>query len=300
MRTKSVLIADDDAMLVRVLTVRCRHLGLEVRKASDAMQALVMIHKDPPDLIIMDVSMPAGDGLSACKMLASDSRLQEIPVIILTGRSDEQIREQVGGMGAHYVLKSPDCWQEIKPLLSRLLNLELESEPTPDPKPAPPAADRGGPAPRTPEARSATRLSSSKSAADHASGRPRVLVVDDDPSVTEALRIRLESSNYRVICAHGGAAAYWAAMKQKPNIITLDIGMPELDGADLLKKLKSHPLTRGIPVIVLTGNTDQSTKKELLNLGAAAYLTKPFRSSDLLLEIDNLLAAAGTEAHTDH
>ena len=292
MRTKSVLIADDDAMLVRVLTVRCRHLGLEVRQASDAMQALVMIHKDPPDLIIMDVSMPAGDGLSACKMLASDSRLQEIPVIILTGRSDEQIREQVGGMGAHYVLKSPDCWQEIKPLLGRLLNLELESEPTPDPKPAPPAADRGGPARRTQEARSA--------AADHASGRPRVLVVDDDPSVTEALRIRLESSNYRVICAHGGAAAYWAAMEQKPNIITLDIGMPELDGADLLKKLKSHPLTRGIPVIVLTGNTDQSTKKELLNLGAAAYLTKPFQSSDLLLEIENILAAAGTEAHTDH
>ena len=127
-----------------------------------------------------------------------------------------------------------------------------------------------------------------------------MLVVDDDPSVTEALRIRLESSNYRVICAHGGAAAYWAAMEQKPNIITLDIGMPELDGADLLKKLKSHPLTRGIPVIVLTGNTDQSTKKELLNLGAAAYLTKPFQSSDLLLEIKNILAAAGTEAHTDH
>ncbi len=126
MRTKSVLIADDDAMLIRVLTVRCRHLGLEVRKASDAMQALVMIHKDPPDLIIMDVSMPAGDGLSACRMLASDSRLKEVPVIILTGRSDEQIREQVGAMGAHYVLKSPDCWQEIKPLVSRLLNLEPE------------------------------------------------------------------------------------------------------------------------------------------------------------------------------
>ena len=118
--------------------------------------------------------------------------------------------------------------------------------------------------------------------------------------MTEALRIRLESSNYRVICAHGGAAAYWAAMEQKPNIITLDIGLPELDGADLLKKLKAHPATREIPVIVLTGNTDQSTQKELLNLGAAAYLTKPFRSSELLLEIKNLLAAAGTEAHTDH
>ncbi len=283
MRTKSVLIADDDAMLVRVLTVRCRHLGLEVRQASDAMQALVMIHKDPPDLIIMDVSMPAGDGLSACRMLASDSRLQQIPVIILTGQSDEQIREQVGGMGAHYVLKSPDCWQEIKPLVGGLLNLEPGPEPAVD---EPPAC-------RTQKTRPADGPTCP-------SGRPRVLVVDDDPTVTEALRIRLKSSNYRVICAHGGAAAYWAAMEQKPDLITLDIGLPELDGADLLKKLKSHPATRRIPVIVLTGNTDRSAKKELLNLGAAAYLTKPFRSSDLLIKIENILAAAGTEAHTDH
>ena len=53
MKPKNVLIADDDAMLVRVLTVRCRHLGLAVRQASDAMLALVMIHKDPPDLVII-------------------------------------------------------------------------------------------------------------------------------------------------------------------------------------------------------------------------------------------------------
>ena len=53
MKPKTVLIADDDTMLVRVLTVRCRHLGLEVRQASDAMLALVMIHKDPPDLVII-------------------------------------------------------------------------------------------------------------------------------------------------------------------------------------------------------------------------------------------------------
>ena len=88
-------------------------------------------------------------------------------------------------------------------------------------------------------------------------------------------------------------------MKQKPDLITLDIGLPELGGADLLKKLKSHPATRGIPVIILTGNTDRRTREEFLNLGAAAYLTKPFRSSDLLLEIDNMLAATGTEARTD-
>ncbi len=127
MRTKSVLIADDDPMLVRVLTVRCRHLGLEVRQAADAMQALVMIHKEPPDLVIFDVSMPAGDGLSACQMLASDKRLQKIPVVILTGRKNDEIRGRARELGAHYLLKSPDCWGELKPLICRLLDIDERS-----------------------------------------------------------------------------------------------------------------------------------------------------------------------------
>lgn len=127
MPTKSVLIADDDPMLIRVLTVRCRHMGLEVRKAADAMQALVMIHKEPPDLVIFDVSMPAGDGLSACQMLASDKRLQKIPVVILTGRKNDEIRDRAQELGAHYVLKSPDCWQELKPLICQLLHIEDRS-----------------------------------------------------------------------------------------------------------------------------------------------------------------------------
>ena len=124
MKPKTVLIADDDAMLVRVLTVRCWHLGLEVRQASDAMLALVMIHKDPPDLVIMDVGMPAGDGLSACQMLSSDKRLRNIPVIILTGRNNEEMRSKAEELGATFVLKSPDCWRELKPLVCRLLNIE--------------------------------------------------------------------------------------------------------------------------------------------------------------------------------
>lgn len=124
MAPKSVLIADDDPMLVRVLTVRCRHMGLEVRQAADAMQALVMIHKEPPDLVIFDVSMPAGDGLSACQMLASDKRLRKIPVVILTGRKNDEIRDRAQELGAHFVLKSPDCWQELKPLVCQLLRIE--------------------------------------------------------------------------------------------------------------------------------------------------------------------------------
>ncbi len=123
MRPRSVLIADDDPALTRVLTVRCRHLGLEVRHAADAMQALVMIHKDPPDLVIMDVTMPAGDGLSASQMLLSDPRLSRIPIIILSGRRVEDGRRRAEELGVPYVVKSPQCWSELKALICARLGL---------------------------------------------------------------------------------------------------------------------------------------------------------------------------------
>ncbi len=273
MRSKSVLIADDDPMLVRVLTVRCRHLGLEVRQAADVMQALVMIHKDPPGLIIMDVGMPAGDGLSACQMLASDKRLQGIPVIILTGKKNDQIHSRARELGAHYVLKSPDCWQELKPLVCRLLDIDdgMVAQPPSPPKPK----------------------SSAPKPAERVRRGPVVLVVDDDRNVTQAIRIRLASTACEVICAHDGAEAFWTAMEQHPDLITLDVGLPELDGISLLQKLKAHPATKTIPVIILTGRKDQDIKRQFLNLGIAAYLTKPFSTRDLLHEIDKSLAERG-------
>jgi len=125
MKQKSILIADDHATLVRVLTVRCRELGLLVKSASDAMYALTLIHKEPPDLVLMDVNMPAGNGLSVCEMLSSDRRLSTIPVIVLTGQTDEKTISRCQEIGVHYVAKSPDAWPQLKPLIQQLLGLPV-------------------------------------------------------------------------------------------------------------------------------------------------------------------------------
>lgn len=270
MAMKSILIADDDPMLVRVLTVRCQHLGVEVRQASDAMQALVMIHKDPPDAVIMDVAMPAGDGLSACEMMVSDHRLRNIPIIIVTGQSSAAIRERTTKMGAHYLLKSPELWTQLKPLLCRLLDLDGNAGDEPD-RPEPALPQRGG--------------------ASEPSKKPMILVVDDDHDVTRAVRVRLEANGYRVICAHSGSAAYWMAMEQRPALITLDLTLPELDGLSLLGKLKGHPSTRAIPIIILTGTGSEASSRQFLQAGASAYLTKPFDTRHLLATVKEVLAA---------
>ena len=119
-----ILIADDDRLIVNLLRTRCVHLGLSVQTTHDALQALVDINRRLPSLVILDIKMPSGNGLSVCEMMASDKRLKHIPVIILTGYSDEDTKARIGDLGAHYVLKAPDIWRQIEALLIRLLDIE--------------------------------------------------------------------------------------------------------------------------------------------------------------------------------
>ena len=131
MKSKTILIADDDRDLVQVLKLRCTQLGLNVVGAHDAMTALALVHQERPDLICLDVNMPSGNGLSVCEMLAADDRLSSIPVIMLTGRADEETIRRCHAMCAYYVLKSGDIWNRVEPILHELLELpptETDSE----------------------------------------------------------------------------------------------------------------------------------------------------------------------------
>ena len=123
MSTKKVLIADDDHDLSRVLALRCESLGLQTLVAHDAMAALTTAHAEMPDLICLDVNMPGGSGLSACEMISHSKELTGIPVIILTGRYDEDTIKRCHNMCAYYVLKCPDVWTRVEPLVRELLQM---------------------------------------------------------------------------------------------------------------------------------------------------------------------------------
>jgi CheY-like chemotaxis protein len=127
----TILIADDDTAMIRLLRLALVPLGLDIQQAHDAMLALTMIHKAPPDLVILDVNMPAGNGLSACEMLASDARLSKLPVIILSGDSSEGTLLRCQRMRAHYVRKGPDAVNDVKHLVCRLLSIADADAPSP-------------------------------------------------------------------------------------------------------------------------------------------------------------------------
>ena len=124
MTPKKILIADDNRELTRVLALRCEQLGVTSIVAHDALTALTLIHQERPDVVCLDVHMPAGNGLSVSEMLSSDASVSSIPVIILTGRTDEECIRRCHSMCAYYVPKSHDVWQRIGPLICELLEIE--------------------------------------------------------------------------------------------------------------------------------------------------------------------------------
>ena len=120
---KRILIADDDEGLVDALARRCQALDLRVERAYDGMSALVKIDALEPDLVILDVNMPSGSGLSVCEMVAPDPHLKAIPIIILTGRTDGETIATCNRLDAYYVPKGPNIWSRLAPLVVDLLGI---------------------------------------------------------------------------------------------------------------------------------------------------------------------------------
>ncbi len=269
MVAKKVLLADDDQTLVAALSLRCKSLGLEVIPCSDGLEASQSIAKYRPDLLILDMNMPGGDGLFLHEHLAKDSTLEPIPAILLTGLSDDETTARCKELGVHYVWKGLDTWGDLKPLIRQLLDLdETGSSET---KQQATISD-----PVEPE------LKSTKA--------PRVLVVDDAPDISKAIKIRLRKYGVEVDRAFSGMQGYWTALKCQPDVIVMDFRMPDGYGNFLLGKLRSHSMTRNIPVIVLTGQCignqkDFALERELISLGAVAFLSKPMDFEELKNEL---------------
>jgi two-component system KDP operon response regulator KdpE len=107
----------------------------------------------------------------------------------------------------------------------------------------------------------------------------RVLVVDDEPQILRALRINLRARHYEVTVAATGAQALDAAAAHPPDLIILDLGLPDLDGVEVIGGLRGWT---SVPIIVLSGRADSADKVEALDAGADDYVTKPFGMDELL------------------
>lgn len=112
--------------------------------------------------------------------------------------------------------------------------------------------------------------------------KPKILIVDDDPDLRRALRLRLRANNYDTVHAPDGYSAVAVAQKEHPDLIVLDLGLPAGDGFVVLERLQNIDILAGIPVVVLTARDPQNNEERALRGGAAAFFQKPVDNAELL------------------
>ncbi len=111
----------------------------------------------------------------------------------------------------------------------------------------------------------------------------KILIVDDEPPIRRLLRVGLSSQDYMVLDAHNGLEASSMLVSEKPDLVLLDLGLPDIGGHDLLQKWRADG--SDTPIIILSSRTDEAGIVKALELGADDYVTKPFRMNELVARI---------------
>jgi CheY-like chemotaxis protein len=129
-------------------------------------------------------------------------------------------------------------------------------------------------------------------------GKGRILVVEDDIDISKMLRIYFDSQGYEVLVANRGSEALETCRTKLPNVVVLDIQLPDIDGYEVCRTLRSNTRTSYVPIIFLTQKDERSDKIAGLELGADDYITKPFDIEELKLRVEGAIRRSQREALT--
>jgi two-component system, OmpR family, response regulator MtrA len=120
-------------------------------------------------------------------------------------------------------------------------------------------------------------------------GRSLVLIADDDEDILSLVKAVLERSGHEVVAASDGAEALASVRARKPDLVVLDIAMPEVDGLEVLRRLRADPTTSELPVVLLSARAQEADVERGFAIGASAYLKKPFSPRELSEHVAELL-----------
>lgn len=249
-----VLIVDADVTARMRVVIPLSAAGYSVLTADDAMTAQRVAVKEQPQVVVLDLRLPAGDGFQVMSRLEELPATAGTPVIVLSADPAAADRVRALEAGAiEYLTKPVDVQQLIETLRYVLGPL------------APVRGQTEGP-----------------DGLRHDPTTKTILVVDDDPDVRLGLTMMLKGQGYRVAAAGDTIAAMRVAVVERPDLAILDIGLPGGEGFIVMERFRSLPALASVPVVVLTGRDPEAVRERAESLGAVAVLGKPASSPDLL------------------
>jgi CheY-like chemotaxis protein len=245
------LVIEDDDRMADMIAVQLHAEGFEVMRAATAEEGLVRAAKHKPQLITLDIFLPAMDGWEFMRRLKAEPKLADTPVVIITISGD---LDRGLALGARRVLHKPFAREELVAALAGLVGERRNGTPA------------------------------------------RVLVVDDNVQAVELVATVLEAEGYSVLRAYGGAEAIEVARSARPDLVILDLIMPQVSGFEVAHALRESEDTACIPILVLTAKDLTAEDHARLNGAVSAILAKAsFSRGELLAELRRAMALRPTD-----
>jgi len=262
-----VLIIDDNAMNVDITQELLEPAGISVLAAENAVRGISIMQDYKPDLVLLDLLMPHLNGFETALVIKTDPEIQNIPLIAFTALATPEDREKALEAGCQDVILKPINTETFLSTIKSYLKVDfnvlessldkVKSEATPFP------------------------FSIERS--------HTILIVDDNPMNVDILKEATTAIGQNALSAYNGQEALHQIQEIKPDLILLDIMMPEMNGYTVMDILKSQPDTANIPVIIISALDRIEDRVQGLLKGSQDYITKPFELTEVQARISAAL-----------
>ena len=265
---KNILIVEDDPMIVAALEIRFQAAGYATLSAGDAASGLSKAVQHRPHLIVLDISLPAGDGLQLAKKLKTLPETRNTPFLFVTANKDPDLRARAMDLGAAGLFEKPYNAEELLAVAGHALGetgmfrrLIARFSPSSD-----------------------VVLGKSKPSAK------KILIVEDDEKIALALALRLKAAGYETSTAFDALTGVSEAVKFRPDLVLLDISMPAGSGFEVAERMRSA-MPSFTPIIFLTASKQPGLQERAQELGAVGYFEKPYEAEALLTAVHQHIGA---------
>jgi putative two-component system response regulator len=271
MAGKRVLVIEDNAMNMELALALLEEAGCSAAQATSAEAGIEIAKARPPQLILMDVSLPGMDGLTAMKVLKQEATTKDIPVVVMTAHAMQGDEAKAVQAGCDGYLTKPFHTHEFLQIVTRFIGAQ-------DAETRPNGAENAG-------------HRSQESAGQDAS--KFILIVDDEEANRDLLEALLESLGHHAESIHNGAASLNRLREENfqrlPDLVLLDVMMPGVNGFEVARAIRQEPATADLPIVMVTALSSKEDRLRAVEAGANDFIAKPIDKTELRVRITSLL-----------
>jgi PAS domain S-box-containing protein len=283
--SRRILVADDDAKFVRLVMAILETAEFTITSARDGRETLDKIRQGMPDLLILDLVLPNMDGWEVLTALRRAASTRDLPILVLTALGAEDA-ERTFALGASEYLSKPVSPTVLIETVHRLIA----------------AAERSRQEAGTGVAAERNEGSGRPSSRSGDDRQRRIMVVEDDPASLELMVELLSPQGFDIRTCTDGQEVMSLARAHRPDLILLDINLPNVDGLTVARALREHPDTRSIAILAVSAYGIAGDEERILGAGCDGFIPKPIEIGAFFTTVsrfldrgDSLATARGEE-----